>query len=254
MSAIRPPELLDFQLHRHPQMPDWTLLDVRFRRHETQPHASPGWIVLACPDGLEYFETPEQSGPVAPGTLLLLPPELIHRDKAGWDAPCRIRVAYLPAQALPQAGFLQLLDRERLQIFMDWCDRFAAGEAAAGLQASLMQQFAGLLPPARRAETPAAIPTLEELARGQGLSKAAALRAFRRIWGCSPDQYRRQLQLRQAADLILEGAPLAEAALTAGFWDQSHFHRHFLGIYGSTPASFRRRNNVQDTERPSLPD
>jgi AraC-like DNA-binding protein len=45
--------------------------------------------------------------------------------------------------------------------------------------------------------------------------------------------------------------PVAEVALRAGFFDQSHLHRHFLPTLGITPARYAElmRSNVQDGGR-----
>ena len=46
-------------------------------------------------------------------------------------------------------------------------------------------------------------------------------------------------QLDRARRLMTAGTPLAEAALEAGFADQSHLSRQFKRAYGMTPARWR---------------
>lgn len=247
MSPIRPPELLSLELSRHRDLQDWLLLQACFRRHETLPHASAGWILLHCPQGLEAFEAPGWQGPVPAGSLLRIPPELVHRDRAGWLQSCQILALYVPAAALPPAGLTLIQDPATIAAFTAWCEAFKAG--ADGLPEALYT-WATTLPAGMPLveSVPAALPSLDRLARRLGLSKAAALRAFKRRWGCTPDQYRRQRQLRQAAELLLQGKPVVEAALAAGFWDQSHLSRHFIAVYGVSPGEFRMRNSVQDDQ------
>lgn len=243
---IAPTLLHRLQLHRHGQLPGWLLMKACFSRHETVPHASPGWILLACPDGLEEFVAPHFRGPIPAGSLLLIPPEQMHADRSGWHAPIQIQALYLPEGLLPPAQRL-LLPAAALNFFSRWCERFAAGESAVSLRQTLLDWWRQLpLQPDTAPARPDPVPKLSELAQAQGRSKAATLRAFRRRWGCTPAQLRRQDQLRQAARLILQGHSLADIALETGFWDQSHLHRHFLGVYGMSPGAFRQHNCVQD--------
>jgi AraC-like DNA-binding protein len=36
------------------------------------------------------------------------------------------------------------------------------------------------------------------------------------------------------------GTPLTQVALSSGFYDQSHFHRHFAGLIGLSPGDYRQ--------------
>jgi AraC-like DNA-binding protein len=73
-----------------------------------------------------------------------------------------------------------------------------------------------------------------------GRSRFAAYRAFRSVYGLAPSDYARQLRMRTARRLIAAGLPLAEAAVRAGFADQSHLTRWFTRSYGITPAAYQR--------------
>jgi AraC-like DNA-binding protein len=73
-----------------------------------------------------------------------------------------------------------------------------------------------------------------------GRSRFAAYRAFRSVYGLAPSDYARQVRLRAARRLIAAGSPLAEAAVRAGFADQSHLTRWFTRTYGITPAAYQR--------------
>jgi AraC-like DNA-binding protein len=46
--------------------------------------------------------------------------------------------------------------------------------------------------------------------------------------------------VRYARTLLIDGVPAAQAALEAGFFDQSHLSRHFKSIYGVTPGRYLR--------------
>ncbi len=75
--------------------------------------------------------------------------------------------------------------------------------------------------------------TLEAVA---GTDRFTLARHFRRAFGTSPDRYRTMRRLELARAAIERGVPLAEAAASAGFADQSHMTRQFKRAYGLTPA------------------
>ncbi len=87
-------------------------------------------------------------------------------------------------------------------------------------------------------------PSLADLAAASGRSRFAAYRAFRAEYGLAPSDYQRQLRVREARRLIGQGRPIAEAAVRAGFADQSHLNRWFTRYVGITPAAYRRANRA----------
>lgn len=78
------------------------------------------------------------------------------------------------------------------------------------------------------------------LARTAGCSRFALYRAFRAEFGMPPSDYQRQLRLRRARRLLIDGATPADAAAASGFADQAHFSRWFKRTYGITPGIFQR--------------
>ncbi len=83
--------------------------------------------------------------------------------------------------------------------------------------------------------------SLSDIARAAGVHATTAARAFRAQLGCSPGEYVRRLRVERAlAPLAASDAPIAEIALAAGFYDQSHFTNAFRRYAGVTPAQYRR--------------
>ena len=74
---------------------------------------------------------------------------------------------------------------------------------------------------------------LEQLA---GLDRWTLARQFRAAFGTSPGRFRTMRQLDRVRRLLRAGSSLADAAVDAGFADQSHMSRHFKRAYGLTPA------------------
>ncbi len=79
--------------------------------------------------------------------------------------------------------------------------------------------------------------TLSDLADTAGLSRYQALRHFSKQIGTTPHGYLTQHRVKQARRHIINGMALAEAALAAGFADQSHMTRAFRRQFGLTPGS-----------------
>ena len=79
---------------------------------------------------------------------------------------------------------------------------------------------------------------LAALAACAGMSRFQVLRGFRHLTGLTPGAYVIQRRLDLARSLIRGGTPLAHAAGSAGFVDQSHLHRAFTRRYGLTPGTF----------------
>lgn len=80
---------------------------------------------------------------------------------------------------------------------------------------------------------------MAEVARGLGLSREGFIRSFRRSTGMTPGGYRHCLRLLAARRLLRQGVHIAQAALAAGYVDQSHFHRMFVKYFSVTPGQYR---------------
>lgn len=89
-------------------------------------------------------------------------------------------------------------------------------------------------------DDPAAPHSLDTLAREAGLGRFQLLRAFSRQTGLTPHQYLITRRVALARAQIVAGRPLADAALTAGFADQSHMTRAFVQRLGLRPGDFAR--------------
>jgi transcriptional regulator GlxA family with amidase domain len=79
-----------------------------------------------------------------------------------------------------------------------------------------------------------------ELAAKTGVSRYALIRAFKRRFGLSPEDVRRQLRVERARTLLAGSAPLVDIAAAAGFSDQSHMTRELRRLVGIAPAAYRR--------------
>lgn len=82
--------------------------------------------------------------------------------------------------------------------------------------------------------------SLAELSAATGVSPYHLLRVFKKATGLPPHAWQTQLRIGLAKDLIARGEPLSDAALEAGFADQSHLSKVFRKLVGATPGQYRR--------------
>ncbi|MEM5372225.1 AraC family transcriptional regulator [Paraburkholderia azotifigens] len=129
-------------------------------------------------------------------------------------------------------------------------DNLACEEALLALFAHVGRHYATSAPPgperngsiarakSRIDDEPASASTLADLAAEAGMSRFQLLRSFAHEVGLPPHAYRMQRRVVLARQLIAQGTPLADAAVSAGFSDQSHMTRAFVRLLGVTPAGY----------------
>ncbi|GAA3882993.1 AraC family transcriptional regulator [Saccharothrix violaceirubra] len=87
-----------------------------------------------------------------------------------------------------------------------------------------------------------------ELERVSGLDRWSLARQFRLAFGTSPTRFRTARQLDVARAALLDGSSPADAALSAGFADQSHLTRMFGRAFGLPPAAWVRAVSADRVE------
>lgn len=83
--------------------------------------------------------------------------------------------------------------------------------------------------------------TLAELAEYVGYNPYYLLRSFKNEVGLTPHEFRLNLRIEKAKELLRNGHPPAAVAAETGFVDQSHFHRTFRQFVAATPRQFQLR-------------
>ncbi|WP_284944474.1 AraC family transcriptional regulator [Acidisoma cladoniae] len=110
--------------------------------------------------------------------------------------------------------------RSRVGLLATWQERRAKALIAANLHGDLSRS---------------------QLAAECGLSPDYFARAFKRSTGVSPHQWLLMKRVELTKELLRSSnKTLAEVAIAAGFYDQSHMTRVFSNATGTTPASWRR--------------
>ncbi|MFC6016466.1 helix-turn-helix domain-containing protein [Plantactinospora solaniradicis] len=82
--------------------------------------------------------------------------------------------------------------------------------------------------------------SLVELARVANLSPYHLARTFTQEFGLSPHAYLLQARINLARRLLLQAGSVTEVAYRTGFYDPSHFTRHFTRLVGMRPGRYAR--------------
>jgi len=78
--------------------------------------------------------------------------------------------------------------------------------------------------------------TLDDLAMSANKDRWSLSKDFRAFYGTSPHRYLTMRRLERVKAYVFQGLSLADAAVDAGFFDQSHMSRHFKKAYGIAPS------------------
>lgn len=247
---------------RHPSRIE--RIEAYFGGHGYDPHRHDTYAIGRTLNGVQSFLYRKSLRHSLPGGTMVLHPDELHDGMAGTEAGFHYRMIYvepaliqqvLGGQPLPfiegglsadprlyraSEAFVQALDRplEALE------EQDALFELAHALQAvagkprgrrSFDWRAAQRAREYIHAQLGASI-TLEELEQVSGRERWSLSRDFRALFGTSPYRYVTLRRLDLCRQLLRSGFNLVDAALAAGFFDQSHMTRQFVQCYGLSPA------------------
>lgn len=242
-------------------------LEARLVGQAFSPHRHDTYAIGITLSGVQTFRYRGARRYCLPGQCHVLHPDEMHDGGAGTAAGFGYRIAYidpslvqqaLGGRALPfvsdpiveESVFRDAFPRAlwRLEEPIDDVARTEIVAAAADLLArasgtGTRKRGTLRLPSLLRvrdliAADPTTRHSIATLEGVSGLDRWALARQFRAAFGTCPSGFRTMRRLDEARRMIRGGLPLAEAALAAGFADQSHMSRLFKRAYGLTPAKW----------------
>jgi AraC-like DNA-binding protein len=85
---------------------------------------------------------------------------------------------------------------------------------------------------------------LSKLADKAAISAFHLARLFKKYTGMAPHQYLLDNRLRCAREMLESGEHVSDIAIATGFYDTSHFIRHFSRYYGVSPFDFQKNTHI----------
>jgi AraC-like DNA-binding protein len=262
-----------------PSLRGMSLLHADFTTHEYAPHVHEAFVVAVTEVGGSEFKSRGESGVAHARALLVFNPAEPHSGRMGGSVRWRYRSFYLAQAGIEDvlqllgtdqaryftsnvfhdqdlvARFLELhhvLDEKRLETAHDALLRselllrsfgelfqrhgqaqqrvpreLKAGRALAPVLALMHEGYSQRL-------------TLEQLGRAADLTPFQLIGLFNKSFGLTPHAYLTQVRLKAAIRNLRAGRGVAEAAVAAGFYDQSALTNHFKRAFGMTPQQYVR--------------
>ncbi len=257
-----------------PGLPGMDLLHADFTTHDYAPHLHEALVVAVTEVGGSEFKSRGRTDTAHAQALLVFNPFEPHSGRMGASARWRYRSFYLGEAATADVLACLGIDQPRyftsnvfhdpalVQRFLE-LHRALDAEPDALLHRELLVRSFGALflghgqaaqrAPAAPADARVLVPVLELLqdAYAQPLTLAQMgqvadltpfqlIGVFKRSIGLTPHAYLTQLRLKAAAGRLRAGQSVVDAALAAGFYDQSALNKHFKRAFGMTPLQFAR--------------
>lgn len=270
---IRPSNRLDWVV----QTPGirFERLEAYFGGHAYEPHRHDTYAIGMTLSGIQSFHYRGTHQNSTPGDVLVLHPDERHDGHAGSDSGFQYRMMYVPpaiiqdilgGQPLPfvrggltRDPFLAGVVRRLLRYINSPRETFEDDDALYDLGQALcrcshyeVSRRSLDYPAAQRARNylEAAANqriSLADLEQVSGQNRWRLSRDFRALFGTSPYRYLVMRRLDDARHRIRNGVSIAEAAVTAGFADQSHLTRQFTDAFGVSPGRWSALANTTET-------
>ncbi len=249
------------------------LLSASYRDQRFVPHTHDYAVLATTERGEAVGVSPTGPEHFLSGSVLLIPPNVVHAARSVGATPWEYRAIYLsreryealvePARrehAVPAAVVHQDAQLAgRVRALHHDLDGDVDGAAVGSAIEALMRDLESVL---ERAHRPAAADargmsvmvahakalidgaparrwSLTALAETCRVSPFHLCRAFSRQVGSSPYAYALQRRVDSARALLRTERTISTVAHTLGFADHSHFTRAFLQVFGITPHDYR---------------
>ncbi|KRE16025.1 AraC family transcriptional regulator [Bosea sp. Root483D1] len=254
-------------------------LHADFTTHDYAPHQHDAFVIAVTESGGSEFKSRGRSDEARESVLLVFNPAEPHSGRMGWSKGWRYRSIYLTQPAIDQvtadlgiarpAYFMRnvLGDADLIAAFTRLHRSLDDGRDPLEERELLVASFGQLF--ARHGDGARSIPiaprdeaavsrvakrmasrhaesrlSLNEMGLWVDMTPFQLIGLFKRTVGLTPHAYLTQLRLKAAIRQLKAGAPIADAALASGFYDQSALTRHFKRSFGITPLQYQRAGSA----------
>ncbi|KAB1988998.1 MULTISPECIES: helix-turn-helix transcriptional regulator [Streptomyces] len=259
----------------HPQIRAWRpalsgveeVFHARITDHVYPLHTHDSWTLLIVDDGMVRYDLDRHEHGALEQMVTLLPPHVPHNGRAVTPAGFRKRVVYLDSSQLEDSLIGLAVDspvledlvlRQRIhqlhQSLEHAGEELEAESRLALVSERLRDHLQGRVEDRTAVRNAPIAHQLRDLLDAnfvEGISlqdasealhahPAHLVRVFSREFGMGPHQYLTSRRVDLARKLLLAGMSPRLVAASAGFYDQSHFNRHFKRTLGTTPGRYAR--------------
>jgi AraC-like DNA-binding protein len=261
---------------RDPTVPGLSCLAADFTTHDYAPHRHEALVVAVTEIGGSEFKSRGLTEEAKPSRLLVFNPDEPHSGRMARSGRWRYRGLYLTGAAIAavkSAVGIEVTpyftrnvfdDADLIESFLSLHHSLDCGtvfEQRSHLVASFGELFLRYGSGAVRMEAAprdgakiAALKTiarerytenlsLDDMGASVGLTPFQLIALFKRETGLTPHAFLTQLRLKAAIAAMKKGVPIAEAAIAAGFYDQSALTKHFKRCFGITPLQWVRADH-----------
>lgn len=239
------------------------------------PHCHDTWTLIIVDAGAISYELDTRHCGAAGQTVALLPPGVVHDGRPAesarsgfWKRNLYLESDFLPIDLVgPAVEHTNLADPQLRSALSGLHDSLLRGEESLdgetrlGLIAERVQSHLDYRRIAIRSpektvavqlrevlETRLLEPiSLKQVASSLGRSVPHMIRSFRSTFGISPYAYVIGRRVEIARSMLLTGMMPAQVATSVGFYDQSHFTRHFKRHTSVSPARFAASHFRRDS-------
>lgn len=263
-------------IYRAEKLENLLVFQARYQQFRFERHIHEEFALGVMEQGVQKFHCRGEARYATAGSLISVNPDEIHDGMSADQSEFQYKILYLPIELLQNIGNEMVTPRafhafknpvtNDPEVAARLSSLFTLLEAESaellemqtllfGLLALMLERHGTerkTLSTTKSARTPVQRAcafiedmvreeiSLDDIAAAAGLSRYHFLRLFRDEKGISPWSYLLQKRLQLARSSIRLGASLSEAALEAGFSDQSHMSRRFKATYGITPGQYRQ--------------
>ena len=263
---------------RREQLDGLEIFAGSFENYIFKPHFHECYTVIFVQEGIGDYSTKNKQLVVPQGSMLILTPYQVHTGRSKDGSRWRFLTAYIPQRLVETAyrQFLGLTPEDSdvkpyfnenkfdsselfdlgLEIFTELLENSNPSGAKAQLDLFLKvlfqagQEVNKLEDQQGRRESVNLVKdylhehyaeeiSIEHLCDLSGLTEFSLIKSFKKYFELPPHQYLINLRVEKAKQLLKQPSPSTHIAYEVGFYDQSHFIRHFKNIVGVTPKKFK---------------